>query len=1054
MASKKASDKAKAEKKIASDMRKERRDRGLTKSGEASKRSPRTTPKGKSETKKSSTRSYGRKSLEELDETAALSERARGEVRRNAELEEFGNLVSSERGVSVGSNVAPTESIRGLQEFEADPAGVGTLARGAQQLGVALDAPVLGERRPTKITDEEGTFTDTSPDISLIRQDATKALYGEGMLPAKEVRRRAAAAGAAAARREYKIRQNPMPVTASEAERRQRTFSSDKTINFAGKEVTIPGPVETANPPSEKEAYLDRKTGEVRIRRVPRPNVIRPERPRSADTRARSLAKTGELAVNQLAALQELQDIADSRTVQTGETAELVNTGAGAGGAVEARLRPTSRKMTRREAAAIPSDEGGLSREARKYVKGTAIERFSDAGSKRSARVPAGIVGSGFHKAGEKPKETEGLGTPEAQQAFVGRVQALSEATDPVRLKASSEGQVSAAGDVTYTDNQGNVIRTKETGKISDTGEITYTDKQGNVVQTEQLRQYGGAPLTENLNPDDAQALIRRIQRNKRGVDIKPFVKNPVGRISDVVVDDSEISGSTETERLRSYINEAPNPTQREERLKQVLGSPRNTVIKQQETEIYRPEDEGKSLREVVQGNWAPYRDALKGVSSKLAQTTEAGQQRLAEAGWGGPKPVSGMGRIDERDKGGRKRGPREVRAQTEMTVDEAIRHFEVQEGTRRTVERTMQDFPGRRPSQGALQYRAKVGPPTGGGVTVDQRTGQAAPSDIELAKMQVAQPRLAYMLDRTRGGAMATIRGGAKTYAEGVVNDETINREALTKPLVGAGGRTIASTTPLGGGKMSVQFATPRGTQEAPVFTTKAPTSEALAGKQVPGAYPEEGVSRVSARPAAWFESTGTKVETPENIKRVAMGGYRRSGIETAQRVLQDRTAETQADARSRMAQETLRSNNIAKSEARRTGALNKALTVPTSPEYKARMGKGPLAAELGITRPVSETMAGIGEEIRRKTNELLKAKPMEPSRAVDDDGNLIYGGTPSGSLSPNAPANQPRPSADDSPTMYVREGDSFKKVPNPYYRAPGTTDHSSAMGSSQWNR
>jgi hypothetical protein len=1012
MASKKASDKAKAEKKIASDMRKERRDRGLTKSGEASKRSPRTTPKGKSETKKSSTRSYGRKSLEELDETAALSSRARGEARRNAELEEFGNLVSSERGVSVGSNVAPTESIRGLQEFEADPAGVANLARGAQQLGVALDAPVLGERRPTKITDEEGTFTDISPDISLIRQDATKALYGEGMLPAQEVRRRAAAAGAAAARREYKIRQNPMPVTASEAERRQRTFT-DQSIDFAGKEVNVPGRIETANPPSTPEPYLDRKTREVRIRRVPKPNPVTPERPRAADTRARRLAKTGELAVNQLAALQELQDIADSRTVQTGETAELVNTGAGAGGAVEARLRPTSRKMTRREAAAIPSEEGGLSKEARKYVKGTSIEQFSDAGSKRSARVPAGIVGSGFHKAGEKRKETEGLGTPEAQQAFAARVQALSEATDPERIKAG------------------------ETGKISDTGEINYTDKQGNVVQTEQLRQYGGAPLTENLNPDDAQALIKRIQGNKRGSEINPFVPSPKGRLGNVVVDDSEISGSTDTEKLRSYINAAPNATQREERLKQVIGSPRNTVIKQQETEIYRPEDEGKSLREVVQGNWAPYRDALKGVSSKLAQTTEAGQQRLAEAGWGGPKPVSGMGRIDERDRGGRKRGPREVRAQTEMTVDEAIRHFEVQEGTRRTAERAMQDFPGKRPSQGALQYRAKTRPNTGGGVTVDPRTGQAAPTDIELAKMQVAQPRLAYMLDRTRGGAMATIRGGAKTYAEGVVNDETINREALTKPLVGAGGRTIASTTPLGGGKMSVQFATPRGTQEAPVFTTKAPTSEALAGKRVPGVYPEEGVSRVSALPAAWFESTGTKVETPENIKRVAMGGYRRSGIESAQRVLQDRTAETQADARSRMAQETLRSNNIAKSEARRTGALNKALTVPTSPEYKARMGKGPLAAELGITRPVSETMAGIGEETQRKTNELLQAKYTASGRVA----------------SPNA-APMDRSRADESPTMYVREGDSFKQVPNPNYRAPGTTDHSSAMGSSQWNR
>lgn len=976
------------EKLAAARIRKERADRGLTKSGEQSKKPGRTTPKATKATKRTA-----KEGKVESELNAKLDQQA------NKRKQPLSAQATADKPVSTGTSFEMDPEYRRGSEAQPTRAALENLAAGYETLGMGFDANV--SNKAGIIDPETGKLETFYSPVELMRQRE---------LSPREKRGRAAGAAAAAARREFKARENPLPITSDEAIRDQRTFT-DTTVNVAGKEVNVPGKVVTADPAGKREAYKDRKTGELRVRTVPKPNIVQPERPRAVDTRTRRQATEAKKAADQVKALTALEVAREGKTVKTGRMIErMEDSGSGVGGQVVAEAYPERRIMTRSEALRSGGLEPEQLKEITKSVKATDITEFSDIGSKRQSRVPADIVGS--------------VGTKEEQEAFFKRVSALQEATDPERIKAG------------------------ETGQISDTGEITYTDSMGNVVRTDQLRQYGGAPLTENMSPDDARNLVRRIKGNKRGSEINPFPatsEGTAGREQLVVSDPDtdEFLGRDATTRLRAYLDQSANPTQRAEREKAVLSRSGTSVRKDQETEIYRAGAGGKSLREEVQQNWAPYRDALKGLSSAYAKTTPEGQAELSRrAGggdfnpmWEGPPRVFD-GTPPELKSAGRKS---KSKPETEMAVDEAIRQYSIREGSRKLAEAEMTDFVGKGPSQSALRYRrgpagTNVLRENSGGVRLAPGGGSAAPTDLDLAKMQVTQPRLAYNLDKTRGGAMLSGqvpkgRKGGKSnkppkmsYAPGVVNDETIDRAKSTKPLVGSGGKEIATQTTLGGGKLAVQFQTPRGTQEGSAFLVSAPSSVDTS-KVAPGAsYPGEGGKRVASTPSAWFEPQ-TRLATPEAVKRAAMREYRGTGMAIARQQQVDRTMESPSAAKSRMAGEASRRANIQAEESRRRGSLGKALTSPASAEGRARMAQGNLATQFGITEPVAVTTARAVKETAEMTDELKNAKYVA-------SGNVGGGSTP------------PRSNLFDGPKkMYIKDPDnpgSFKQILESDYKGP----------------
>jgi len=435
----------------------------------------------------------------------------------------------------------------------------------------------------------------------------------------------------------------------------------------------------------------------------------------------------------------------------------------------------------------------------------------------------------------------------------------------------------------------------------------------------------------------------------------------------------------------------------------------------------------------------------LKGLSSAYAKTTPEGQAELSRrAGggefnpmWEGPPRVFN-GTPPELKSAGRKSKSKPV---TEMTVDEAIRHYSIQEGSRKLAEAEMTDFVGKGPSQSALRFRKgpagnNVMRPNSGGVRLNPGQTAAAPTDLDLAEMQVTQPRLAYLLDRTRGGAMKSGkipkgRKGGKSnkepelsYAPGVVNDETIDWDKSTKPLVGSGGKEIASQTTLGGGKLSVQFHTPSGPQRGSVYLIDAPSVDPA--KAAPGvSYPGVPGKRVSSKPEPWY-SQETRFATPEAIKRAAMREYRGVGMAIARQQESDRTMESPSAANARMAGEQSRRENIEKTELRRRGSINKALTSPTSAEGRARMAQGKLATQFGITEPVAVTTARAAKETAEMTDELKNAKYVASGKVV----------------ARREPEDELRSNLFDGPKkMYIKDPDnpgSFKQILESDYKGP----------------
>lgn len=943
------------EKLAAARVRKERADRGLTKSGEQSKRPGRTTPKSTKAAAKSKAPSR------DPDDIKAEIKQKLNERKQPLSVQ-----TSADKPVATGTSFEMDPEYRSGSEAQPTGQSLTYIAQEYEKLGMGFDANVSDKAVYTD--PETGKSTTIYSPVELMRQRE---------LSPREKRGRAAAAAAAAARREFKARENPLPITSDDAIRNQRTFT-DTTVNVAGKDVNMPGRTVTADPAGKVEAYKDRKTGEIRTRTVPAPNLVQPERPRAVDTRVRREAKEATKAAEQVKALTALEEARKGKTVKTGRIVErMEDSGSGVGGQVVAEAYPERRMMTRSEAMRSGGLEPEQLKEITKSVKATDITEFSDIASKRVSRVPADIVGS--------------VGTPEEQEAFFKRVSALEEATDPERIKAG------------------------ETGQISNTGAITYTDASGNVVRADQLRQYGGAPLTENMSPDDATNLVRRIKGNKRGSEVNPFPSTAAGmagRSQRVVADTDtdELLSQDATAAVRAYIGKGANPTQRAAREKAILENQGTAVRKDQETEIYRAGAGGKSLRQEVEQNWAPYRDALKGVSVALSKTTDQGQAELARRGGGALVPSPNR---------------KKVQLQTEMSVDEAIRQYSIQEGTRKLAESEMTDFVGKGPSQSALRYRkgpvgTNVMRPNSGGVRLTPGQTAAAPTDVDLAVMQRTQPRLAYNLDRTRGGAMLSgkipqgRKGGKSTkqpkmsYAPGVVNDETIDWARSTKPLVGSGGKEIASQTTLGGGKLSVQFQTPSGPQRGSAFIIDAPSVDP--SKVAPGAsYPGVPGKRVSSKPKAWY-SEETRFATPEAIKRAAMSEYRGKGMAIARQQQVDRTMESPSAAKSRMAGEASRRQNILAAETRRVGALNKALTSPLSKEGQERA-------------TLSTQLANAPRETEEMTKALMQSK-------YEASGNVGGGSTP------------PRSNLFDGPKkMYIKDPDnpgSFKQILESDYQGP----------------
>jgi len=581
--------------------------------------------------------------------------------------------------------------------------------------------------------------------VVVVRDNKGKAIpqYSTGYLlsaktklPPEERNRRNALTEERTTRRQTKLAKSAknMPVTSkqaakSQAERLEDVDLSDKGVERAqvlGRPVMKAPRVVTADPPQAGIRFQKDKQGKIRSSAVPRGNPAQPKPVSRTDTALRRRATEAQKALEMSEAVQELDSYRGGLT-----RAERADTGR----QNDVRLAPVADENVSPQVQSTAGqyiDQGSAvggqlvydeTNFNRSVTRGEALANSNNP-LNRQQRSYFRRLNSPAARSGAVTKlDPNTRGSSMISNQFRANVQALAEASDATRIKAG------------------------ETGVIDEQGNINYTDTAGNVVQTSPVETYGGLPLKDALDsPTKFNTVLGRVRKNKRNTEIDPFSRRGNSeRTMSSVTEDMEAdlenlgTGGTPSERAASFIAAAPNSVKAAERSAMVFtGSggelATGSVDKPTETTIMRPYKDAsglestRSLREEVQENWAPYRDKLKSVAAATDRPLDS------------------------------------------LTVDDAIRQYGIQEGTRRDNTKEMESFPGRRAGQSALRYRKSITDPATGksvsgrginaavaNVRVNTQ-GAAAPTDDELARMRATQPRLANVLSRLPGSAGALV--------------------------------------------------------------------------------------------------------------------------------------------------------------------------------------------------------------------------------------------------------------------------------------------------------
>lgn len=634
-----------------------------------------------------------------------------------------------------------------------DTANTGTVVAGLSSVlessGAAFDnaaSIARDDERGQVVLDAKGNpiqqYASTSL-LSSLPPASTKNGLRVPVLPAAERQRRNELEAASTSRRQTKIAKaaKDMPVTSREAAAAQGKRLEDVDLSTKGLEkaqVTgkpaIKQPkVVTADPRQTGVRFQKDKQGKIRSTLIPRGNPVKPKPVSRVDT---SVRMRGAEAAKVLVAAEGAQKLDSYRSGLTRrERAERGLQDDERLSSVVDVERTEERRREQEATAGQYVDQGSaiggqivhtetpVEPVMRPVTRAEALANSNNPLTQQERGQFRGLQSAAARSGAVTKINPNTVGSSAISDQFRRNVQSWGEAADPERIKAG------------------------ETGVIDDEGNITYTDTNGNVVHREGVPTYGGMTLREaSDNPVQFNKILGRVRKNKRSTEIDPFSRkgNTERSISSVTEDmeadiDTLGDGGTPSERAAAFIAAAPNSVKAAERSALVFtGSggalATGSTAKPTETNIMRTYKDAtglestRSLREEVQDNWAPYRDKLKAIAEATGRPLES------------------------------------------LTVDDAIRHFGIQEGTRRDTTNEMESFPGKRAGQSALRFRKNVvDPATGKSVSgravnaavANMRVntqGAAAPTDDELAKMRARQPRLANILSRLPGSAGVTV--------------------------------------------------------------------------------------------------------------------------------------------------------------------------------------------------------------------------------------------------------------------------------------------------------
>jgi hypothetical protein len=644
-----------------------------------------------------------------------------------------------------------------------DTANTGTVVAGLSSVlgssGAAFDnaaSIARDDERGQVVLDAKGNpikqYASTSL-LSSLPPASTKDGLRVPVLPAAERQRRNDLEAERTTRRQTKIAKaaKDMPVTSGQAAAAQAKRLEDEDLSTKGVEraqvtgkPSMKSPrVVTADPPVDTAKFQKDKQGKIRSTAIPRGNPIQPKPISRTDTAVRRRGAEAAAVLEVSESAQKLDSYRGGLTRKERAERGLQN---------DERLSSvvdverTEERRREQEAEGQYVDQGSAiggqivhTEPADEPVMRpvTRAEALVDPNNPLTRRERSQFRGlnSASARSGVVTKiNPNTVGSSAISDQFRQKVQSAREAADPARIKAG------------------------ETGVIDDEGNITYTDVGGNVVQKEPVGTYGGMTLREASDtPTQFNKILGRVRKNQRSTEIDPFSRrgNTERSISSVTEDmEADIdrlgTGGTPSERAAAFIAQSPNSVKAAERASIIftgsggaLGT--GSTDKPTETTIMRSYKDAtgaestRSLREEVQENWAPYRDKLKAVAAATDRPLDS------------------------------------------LTVDDAIRNYGIQEGTRRDTTKEMESFPGKRAGQNALRYRKTVvDPATGKSVSgravnaavANMRVntqGAAAPTDDELAKMRARQPRLANILSRLPGSAGATVASVVSPHQMGI---------------------------------------------------------------------------------------------------------------------------------------------------------------------------------------------------------------------------------------------------------------------------------------------
>lgn len=645
-----------------------------------------------------------------------------------------------------------------------DTANTGTVVAGLSSVlgssGAAFDdaASIARENElNTVILDAKGKpipqYASTSL-LSSLPPASTKNGLRVPVLPAAERQRRNDLEAERTTRRQTKIAKaaRDIPVTSGQAAAAQAKRLEDidrspeglRTSQVTGKPTMKKPRVVTADPPVDTAKFQKDKQGKIRSTAIPRGNPIQPKPVSRTDTAVRRRGTEAAKVLETAEGAQKLDSYRGGLTRKERAERGLQN---------DERLssvvdveRTEERRREQEATAGQYVDQGSaiggqivhtetpVEPVMRPVTRAEALVNPNNPLTREERSQFRGLQSAAARSGVVTKINPNTVGSSAISDQFRQKVQSAVEAADPDRIKAG------------------------ETGVIDDEGNITYTDVGGNVVQTEAVGTYGGMTLREASDtPTQFNRILGRVRKNKRSTEIDPFSRrgNTERTISSVTEDmeadiDNLGTGGTPSERAAAFIAQTPNSVQAAARASLIftgsggaLGT--GSTDKPTETTIMRPYkdatglDSTRSLREEVQENWAPYRDKLKAVAAATDRPLDS------------------------------------------LTVDDAIRNYSIQEGTRRERTKEMESFPGKRAGQDALKYRKTVVDPATGksvsGRAVNAAVanirintqGAAAPTDDELARMRARQPRLANILSRLPGSAGATVASVVSPHQMGI---------------------------------------------------------------------------------------------------------------------------------------------------------------------------------------------------------------------------------------------------------------------------------------------